>query len=117
MYVYTGEGGGEVPEDVVRVRVDPSVTSIPASAFFSRQKLEAWIGGEFEVLIEERNRRGQLTGKSRGNTTVVLEGSDALLAEELVPFVRELAQQVARRDGRRFLGREGDVEEETLFCR
>lgn len=40
MYVYTGEGGGEVPEDVVRVRVDPSVTSIPASAFFSRQKLE-----------------------------------------------------------------------------
>lgn len=28
-----------------------------------------------------------------------LEGSDALLAEELVPFVRELAQQVARRPG------------------
>jgi hypothetical protein len=40
VYFYTGEGGGEVPEDVVRVRVDPSVTSIPPRAFFSRRKLE-----------------------------------------------------------------------------
>ncbi len=30
-----------------------------------------------------------------------LQGSDALLVEELVPFVRELAQQVARRPGER----------------
>jgi tRNA-2-methylthio-N6-dimethylallyladenosine synthase len=47
----------------------------------SREKLEAKVGGEVEVLVEERNRRGQLTGKSRGNTTVVLEGPDALIGE------------------------------------
>jgi hypothetical protein len=29
VFVYTGAGGDEVPDDVVRVRVDPSVTSIP----------------------------------------------------------------------------------------
>jgi tRNA-2-methylthio-N6-dimethylallyladenosine synthase len=47
----------------------------------SREKLEAKVGGEVEVLVEERNRRGQLTGKSRGNATVVLEGPDALIGE------------------------------------
>ena len=30
VFVYTGEGGLEAPRDVVHVRVDPSVTSIPA---------------------------------------------------------------------------------------
>jgi hypothetical protein len=37
--VYTGERGVDVPHDVVRVRVDSSVTSIPASAFDQRKKL------------------------------------------------------------------------------
>ena len=46
-----------------------------------KKKLEAKVGGEVEVLVEERNRRGQLAGKSRGNTTVVLEGPDALIGE------------------------------------
>jgi TRAM domain len=44
---------------------------------------ETRVGSEIEVLVEERNRRGQLTGKSRGNTTVVLEGPDALIGELL----------------------------------
>jgi hypothetical protein len=39
VFVYTGEGGAVVPQDVVRVRVDPSVTSIPFSAFYCRKKL------------------------------------------------------------------------------
>jgi hypothetical protein len=39
VFVYTGPGGERVPKDVVRVRVDPSVTSIPASAFCQRKKL------------------------------------------------------------------------------
>ena len=39
VFVYTGEGGAVVPQDVVRVRVDPSVTSIPAYAFHERKKL------------------------------------------------------------------------------
>ena len=39
VFVYTGDGGAEVPDDVVRVLVDPSVTSIPANAFCRRNKL------------------------------------------------------------------------------
>ena len=39
VFVYTGAGGVEVPDDVVRVRVDPSVTSIPTRAFRERNKL------------------------------------------------------------------------------
>jgi hypothetical protein len=39
VYVYTGPRGERVPHDVVRVRVDPSVTSIPAQAFYARKGL------------------------------------------------------------------------------
>ena len=39
VFVYTGEGGLEAPRDMVRVMVDPFVTSIPANAFFQRKKL------------------------------------------------------------------------------
>ena len=39
VFVYTGEGGESPPHNVVRVRVDPSVTSIPAYAFDGRKKL------------------------------------------------------------------------------
>jgi hypothetical protein len=39
IFVYTGEVGALVPHNVVRVRVDPSVTSIPEKAFFQRKKL------------------------------------------------------------------------------
>jgi hypothetical protein len=39
VFVYTGEVGALVPQDVVRVRVDPSITSIPARAFYGRKKL------------------------------------------------------------------------------
>jgi glyoxylate carboligase len=35
----TGPGGESLPQNVVRVRVDPSVTSIPAGAFEGRKKL------------------------------------------------------------------------------
>jgi hypothetical protein len=39
VFVYAGPRGEQVPDDVVRVRVDPSVTSIPARAFYERKKL------------------------------------------------------------------------------
>jgi hypothetical protein len=39
VFVYTREEGDDVPQDVVRVSVDPSVTSIPADAFYKRKKL------------------------------------------------------------------------------
>jgi hypothetical protein len=42
VFVYSGEGGAAAPQDVVRVRVDPSVTSIPALAFYPRKKLARW---------------------------------------------------------------------------
>jgi len=37
--IYTGAGGATVPRDVVRVRVDPSVTSIPRETFCERKGL------------------------------------------------------------------------------
>ena len=39
VFVYTGPGGNDVPQNVVHVRVDPSVTSIPFNAFGGRRKL------------------------------------------------------------------------------
>ena len=39
VFVYTGEGGIAVPRDVVHIRVHPSVTLIPARAFYERKKL------------------------------------------------------------------------------
>ena len=39
VFIYTGTGGERVPRDVVRVRVDPSVMSIPFQAFYARNKL------------------------------------------------------------------------------
>jgi tRNA-2-methylthio-N6-dimethylallyladenosine synthase len=47
----------------------------------SREKLERWIGRDVQVLIEERNRRGQLAGHTRGHLNVVCEGPDACLGE------------------------------------
>ena len=38
-FVYTGEGGQVVPQDVVRVRVHPSVTILPDGVFYGRLKL------------------------------------------------------------------------------
>ena len=39
VFVYTGPGGERVPDDVVRIRVYPSVMSIQANAFRGRKKL------------------------------------------------------------------------------
>ena len=39
VFVYTGPGGESPPQNVVHIRVNPSVTSIPADAFFQRKKL------------------------------------------------------------------------------
>ena len=39
VFVYTGPGGESPPRNIVRVRVDPFVTSIPANAFNERTKL------------------------------------------------------------------------------
>jgi tRNA-2-methylthio-N6-dimethylallyladenosine synthase len=48
-------------------------------AEISREKLARWIGREVEVLIEERNRKGQLAGHTRQNVKVVCDGPDAAI--------------------------------------
>lgn len=40
VFVYMGEGGPEIPDDVVRVRIHPSVSRIPANTFRGCNKLE-----------------------------------------------------------------------------
>jgi hypothetical protein len=40
VFVYTGPGGDVVPQDVVRVRVDPSVMSIPLSSILQMQEVD-----------------------------------------------------------------------------
>ena len=85
VFKYSPRPGTEAagwPDDVPQpVKERRNQVVLELQARISREKLEAWIGREVEVLVEERNRRGQLTGKSRGNTTVVLEGPDALIGE------------------------------------
>ncbi|HLC43383.1 MAG TPA: TRAM domain-containing protein, partial [Methylomirabilota bacterium] len=46
-----------------------------------RKKLEQWIGREVELLIEERNRRGQLAGHTRTHINVVCDGPDEFVGE------------------------------------
>ncbi len=47
----------------------------------SRTKLERWIGGTVEVLIEQRNAKGQLAGRARTSLSVVCDGDDRLIGE------------------------------------
>jgi hypothetical protein len=58
VFVYTGPGGERPPRDVVRVRVDPSVTSIPDNAFKERMKLAEVELCEGLVEIGERSFGG-----------------------------------------------------------
>jgi hypothetical protein len=55
VFVYMGEGGDSAPHDVVRVRIDPSVTSIPEDAFYKRKKLAEMELREGLVEIGERS--------------------------------------------------------------
>jgi tRNA-2-methylthio-N6-dimethylallyladenosine synthase len=85
VFKYSPRPGTEAagwPDDVpqpVKERRNQVVLTLQARV--SREKLEPWVGREVEVLVEERNRRGQLAGKSRRNTTVVLDGPDTLIGK------------------------------------
>ena len=68
----------DVPQ-TVKERRNQAILELQAR--ISREQLETWVGREVEVLVEERNRRGQLMGKSRRNTTVVVDGPDVLIGE------------------------------------
>ena len=68
----------DVPQ-TVKERRNQAILELQAR--ISREQLETWVGREVEVLVEERNRRGQLMGKNRRNTTVVVDGPDVLIGE------------------------------------
>jgi tRNA-2-methylthio-N6-dimethylallyladenosine synthase len=88
IFKYSPRPGTEAagwPDDVpLAVKERRNQVVLELQARISRDALEPWVGREVEVLVEDRNRRGQLTGKSRRNTTVVLDGPDRLIGE-LVP--------------------------------
>ena len=85
VFKYSPRPGTEAagwPDDVPQpVRERRNQVILELQGRISREKLETSVGGEVEVLVEERNRRGQLSGKNRGNTTVVFDGPDALIGE------------------------------------
>ena len=85
VFKYSPRPGTEAagwPDDVPQpVKERRNQALLELQARISREKLATWVGRDVEVLVEERNRRGQLSGKSRGNTTVVVEGPDVLIGE------------------------------------
>jgi tRNA-2-methylthio-N6-dimethylallyladenosine synthase len=72
----------DVPDTVKHARLQ---RLLALQADISRDKLGASVDREVEVLIEGRNRRGQLTGHTRTNTVAVCDGPDELIGE-LVPL-------------------------------
>ena len=56
----------------------------------SRARLARSVGREVEVLVEERNRRGQLAGHTRGNVNAVCDGSDGLIGELVAVHVERV---------------------------
>jgi hypothetical protein len=91
VFVYTGPGGDIVPRDVVRVRVDPSVTSIPARAFYKRMQLaevdrfdrlpvhssvyfQSYHQGALQHLIDAINTKSGLHQKLRSMLSQRLRG-------------------------------------------
>lgn len=77
----------DVPRQVKEARLH---ALLQLQARISQEKLERWIGREVEVLIEGRNRRGQLSGHTRGNHTVVLDGPEACIGELAMVSVRRV---------------------------
>jgi tRNA-2-methylthio-N6-dimethylallyladenosine synthase len=112
VFKYSPRPGTEAaawPDDVPQlVKERRNQVILELQARISREKLEAGVGSEVEVLVEERNRRGQLTGKSRGNTTVVIEGPDTLIGELV-------AARVTRVTGTTMIGELADCGE-RLTC-
>ena len=68
----------DVPRPVKEARLQ---ALLDLQAGISRRRLARWIGREVEVLVEGRNRRGQLSGHTRGSATVVCDGPDAAIGD------------------------------------
>ena len=59
----------ELPDVPQEVKERRNKVVLDLQARISHEKLEAWVGREVEVLVEERNRRGQLSGKNNAIKT------------------------------------------------
>jgi tRNA-2-methylthio-N6-dimethylallyladenosine synthase len=94
LFKYSPRPGTEAagwPDDVPRAVKERRLEALLArQAEISRRKLERWIGREVEVLVEERNRRGQLAGHSRANVNVVCEGPDTAIGELVAVHVERV---------------------------
>ncbi len=85
LFKYSPRPGTEAAgwlDDVARpVKERRHQVLLALQAGISRRKLERWLGREVEVLVEERNRRGQLAGHTRQNVNAVCAGPDAAIGE------------------------------------
>ena len=85
VFKYSPRPGTEAagrPDDVPRaVKAARNQRVLALQDAISRRKLGRWLGQEVEALIEGRNRRGQLSGHTRGNATVVCDGPDSRVGE------------------------------------
>jgi tRNA-2-methylthio-N6-dimethylallyladenosine synthase len=80
-----GTAAAGQPDDVPRaVKEARNQALLALQGAISARKLGRLVDREVEMLVEGRNRRGQLTGHTRANTTVVCDGPDDWIGE-LVP--------------------------------
>jgi tRNA-2-methylthio-N6-dimethylallyladenosine synthase len=80
-----GTAAAGLPDDVPRaVKEARNQALLALQGAISVEKLGRLVGREVEMLVEGRNRRGQLTGHTRANATVVCDGPDDWIGE-LVP--------------------------------
>jgi hypothetical protein len=99
-FIYTGEGGAAVPQDVVRLRVDPSVTSIPARAFDGRKKLTE------VVLCEGLVKIGEKSFWFCDHAITEINITNSLRRIEDLAFYRSLRTPIRLHDGIESIGKE-----------
>ena len=99
VFVYTGPRGIDVPDDVVRVQVDHSVTSIPARAFCRRKRL-----AEVE-LCEGLMEIGEGSFAGCGHTVMKINILTSLRNICNWAFARSLRTPIRLHDGIESIGR------------
>ena len=99
VFIYTGEGGAVVPQDVVRLRVDSSVTTIPASAFNRRRKLTE------VVLCEGLVEIGEFSFAFCGHSIKIINMPTSLMRICNAAFFESLRCHIRLHDGIESIGR------------
>lgn len=78
----------DVPDDVKQRRLE---RVIELQTELTRRVQRAMVGGEYEILIDGIGNRGpnQLTGRTRGNRTVVIESAEELMGRMVQVIIEE----------------------------